>query len=353
MNPEAEALTGWLQAEVLGKDAREVLRLDDPWLAGDQRRDAEAERGRRDAVGSSDGAWLIARDGSRIPIEYNAAPLRDDRGQAFGLVLVFRDITERMEAEAEKARLYRELQHHAEELEAALAERHKLDRLKNEFMQNVSHELRTPLTLVRGYAELLVDGDCGALTADQQEMMDRLKRQAIRLSDLVGDISLSLAAQARPLTREAVAVDELLLAAMAKQEAPVREAKLTLAAQIPPDLPPVMGAPDTLARMFDNLLTNAVKFTPEGGRIDLRAQQRNGDLVVEVSDTGIGIAAEEQARIFDRFYQVDGASTRRYGGMGLGLALVKEIAEAHAGAVSVDSELGVGSTFRVRLPAGE
>ena len=150
-----------------------------------------------------------------------------------------------------------------------------------------------------------------------------------------------------------MAVDELLLAAVAKQETPVHEARLTLAAQIPPDLPPVMGAPDTLARMFDNLLTNAVKFTPQGGTIDLRAQRLNGDLVVEVSDTGIGIAAEEQARIFDRFYQVDGASTRRYGGMGLGLALVKEIAEAHAGTVSVDSELGVGSTFRVCLPLGE
>ena len=201
MNPEAEALTGWQQTEVLGKDAAEVLRLDDALLAEGQRRDAQAERAglgagqrreterrRRNAFCSTDDRWLIARDGARIPIEYSAAPLRDDRGQTFGLVLVFRDISERKEAEAENARLYRELQHHAEELEIALAELKKLDRLKNEFMQNVSHELRTPLTLVRGYAEFLAEGDCGALTAGQQEMMDRLKRQAINLCDLVGDI---------------------------------------------------------------------------------------------------------------------------------------------------------------------
>ncbi len=353
VNPEAEALTGWLQVEVLGKNAAEVL-----CLAGEGQNASDIElmarvRQAAAAFDSSDDTWLIARDETRIPIEYNAAPLIDDRGQALGVVLVFRDVTERKQAEAENARLYRELQHHADELETALAGLQKLDRLKNEFMQNVSHELRTPLTLVRGYAEFLAEGDCGELTPEQQEMTDRLKRQAIKLSDLVGDISLALAAQARPLMREVVAIDELLLAAVEKHEAPVRDAKLTLAAAIPPDLPPMKGAPNTLARMFDNLLTNAVKFTPEGGMIDVRAQRQNGNVVIEVSDTGIGISSEQQARIFDRFYQVDGASTRRYGGMGLGLALVKEIAEAHAGVVSVQSELGKGSTFRVCLPVGD
>jgi signal transduction histidine kinase len=112
----------------------------------------------------------------------------------------------------------------------------------------------------------------------------------------------------------------------------------------------LMGDPVHLSRLLDNLISNAIKFTPTGGRINIRLQRDNGTAILEVSDTGVGIPSDKLERVFDRFYQVDGSSTRRYGGTGLGLALVKEIAISHGGQVSVESTVGKGSTFRVNLP---
>jgi signal transduction histidine kinase len=116
------------------------------------------------------------------------------------------------------------------------------------------------------------------------------------------------------------------------------------------DPPPVLGDVTHLRRVLDNLLGNALKFTPAGGRITVRLRQEGQNLVLEVADTGLGIPEDQLERIFERFYQVDGSMSRRFGGAGLGLALVKEIAEAHGGSVSVHSQPGEGSTFRVTLP---
>jgi signal transduction histidine kinase len=128
------------------------------------------------------------------------------------------------------------------------------------------------------------------------------------------------------------------------------QAELTLHAEIASGLPPVSGAPIYLRRVLDNLLGNAVKFTPPGGAITVRLR-REGDLaVLEVSDTGVGIPTSQLERIFERFYQVDGSARRRYGGVGLGLALVKDITETYGGRVSVESQVDAGSTFTVYLP---
>jgi len=126
---------------------------------------------------------------------------------------------------------------------------------------------------------------------------------------------------------------------------------ITLAGEVPPELPLVMGELDHLREAVDNLIGNALKFTPAGGRVAVRLVENRGDVVLTVLDTGIGIPAEHHDRIFDRFYQIDGSIRRVYGGSGLGLALVKEIIESHRGTISVQSELGAGSTFTVRLPA--
>jgi signal transduction histidine kinase len=128
------------------------------------------------------------------------------------------------------------------------------------------------------------------------------------------------------------------------------QAGLSLTAQIADDLPPVSGDAQHLLRVMDNLLGNALKFTPVGGQISVRLWRDGPQAVLEVADTGIGIPPDQLERVFERFYQVDGSTTRRYGGTGLGLALVKEIVEAHGGQVSVSSQVGQGSTFTVRLP---
>jgi signal transduction histidine kinase len=134
------------------------------------------------------------------------------------------------------------------------------------------------------------------------------------------------------------------------------QAELALRAEIAPGLPPVDGTPAYLRRVLDNLINNAIKFTPAGGSVTVRLRQQedtpegNADIVLQVADSGIGIAPDQQAHIFDRFHQIDGSARRKYGGVGLGLALVKEIIEAHNGRVAVDSIEGKGSTFTIILP---
>jgi signal transduction histidine kinase/DNA-binding response OmpR family regulator len=250
----------------------------------------------------------------------------------------------------ENARLYEALRHQAEELADAVVQLEELDRLKNEFIQNVSHELRSPLALIRGYADLLQSGELGELPEEQQEPVEIIARRARMLGNLVEDIVLILLAEARPPLLEAVSADELARAAVKDFRMAADQQGLTLEAEIDFEIPPVRGERTYIRRVLDNLLSNAVKFTPEGGSITLRVYRDGDEVVLEVSDTGIGIPEKKLENIFDRFFQVDGSAKRRYGGVGLGLALVKEIVESCEGSVSVESEVDVGSTFTVRLP---
>jgi signal transduction histidine kinase len=254
-------------------------------------------------------------------------------------------------AGAERLRLLREVRQHAEDLEIAVAQLQKLDRLKNEFMQNASHELRTPLALIRGYMELMRDGEFGELPSNQQEALEVIMRQTEMLGALVEDITLSLSARARSFAKEPVSLDDLVLAGADDFRLAIERAGLRLVTEVQPELPMILGEPFYLRRVLDNLVSNAIKFTPEGGTITVRLNQDDGWIRLQVCDTGIGIPVEEQPQIFDRFYQVDGSARRKYGGMGLGLALVREIVEAHGGKASVESQISEGSTFTVLLPA--
>jgi len=248
------------------------------------------------------------------------------------------------------ARLHQQVRRHAEELATALARLQELDRLKSEFVQNVSHELRSPLALIRGYAELLSSGELGELDPRQRGPVEIIVRRARMLGELVEDITLILGAEARPLERVPVALDELARAAVEDFRVAAEESGLALEAEIAPDLPPVGGGAVYLRRVLDNLLSNAVKFTPAGGIVTVRMWQEEASVILQVSDTGIGIPPEHQGRIFERFYQVNGSIRRRHGGMGLGLALVREVVEALGGTVGLESEVGKGSTFTVTLP---
>jgi len=256
-----------------------------------------------------------------------------------------------LELAMENARLFEEARLRADELAAALARQEELDRLKDEFIQNVSHELRTPLALIRGYAEMLDKGRLGEVLPAQRRSVSIIARRARMLTDLVQNITLILETEAGSPQPDSVSLDELTRAAVEDFQVAAEQADLILRAEIASPLLPVSGSYKHLRQVLDNLLDNATKFTPAGGTITVRLQPRGDQVALEVSDTGIGIPADQLERIFERFYQVDGSARRRYGGVGLGLALVMGIVETYGGRVTVESQVGEGSTFTVLLPA--
>jgi signal transduction histidine kinase/CheY-like chemotaxis protein len=265
-------------------------------------------------------------------------------------IRLLKGMTHQLELALDNLHLFEEVQVRADELAGALARLEELDHLKDEFIQNVSHELRSPLAIVRGYVEMLRTGELGELQPEQQKPVDIIARRVRMLGDLVQDITIILEAEANPPEPEAVPLSAVAQSAVEDFQIAVEQAELNLQAEIPPGLPPVNGSFIHLRRLLDNLLSNAIKFTPAGGTITVRVRREGEHVALEVSDTGVGIPSDKLERIFERFYQVDGSTWRRFGGVGLGLALVKEIAETFGGHVTVDSEIDEGSTFSVVLP---
>jgi len=250
----------------------------------------------------------------------------------------------------ENAQLYNSLQQSYTDLEHTFEELRHLDQMKSEFVQNISHELRTPLTFIKGYIELLQDGDMGELQESQKKAMNIVAAKSDVLSTLVDDIiSLQQADRAQRKFEQFV-LTELGHGAIQAAQASAGEIGIDLVDEVPDELPPIMGDRQRLVQVFDNLLGNALKFSNPGDSITVRIFQDGEMLRTEVEDTGIGIEVDQLDRIFDRFYQVDGTTTRRYGGTGLGLAIVKEIVETHGGRVGVESEPKVGSTFHFTIP---
>ncbi|RJK98142.1 ATP-binding protein [Vallicoccus soli] len=244
-----------------------------------------------------------------------------------------------------RARLYRDQQDLVERLQ-------ELDRTKTDFLSTVSHELRTPLTSISGYLELLRDGDAGPLGDEQAAMLDVLERNARRLRLLIEDLLTLSRIEARAYSSERVpvAVEDLV----AHAAATVRPAAQTGGVELEPAaVPPgalVLGDAGQLERVLLNLLSNAVKFTPAGGRVALRCAVADGRVRLEVEDTGIGIPAAEQDRLFTRFFRASNATAAAVQGTGLGLTIVRSIVEQHGGALEVASEQGRGTRVVVDLP---
>lgn len=250
----------------------------------------------------------------------------------------------------ENARLYASLEQRAKNLAEVCAELREADRLKDELVQNISHELRTPLTFVKGYVELLLAGDAGPLTEEQKEQLQIVAEKTNVVTRLVSDI-IFLQQVGRTLTKRVpVSLVKLARRAMRGCAATAESAGLILVDNMPHDLPPVAGDEGWLLQVFDNLLGNAIKFSPDGGQITVTVEDIGPMERVSIADQGIGIPKDQQERIFERFYQVDGSAQRRFGGVGLGLAIVKRIVEAHGGKVWVESEEGKGSTFHFTIP---
>ncbi|MCU0304968.1 MAG: HAMP domain-containing histidine kinase [Thermoanaerobaculales bacterium] len=244
-----------------------------------------------------------------------------------------------------------------ERLRQANAELQALDQVKIDLVANVSHELRTPLTALKGFLELLDDGELGKLSVDAARAVGVCRRNVDRLALRVEDlVQLSQMERGWPTARadETVDLGELIGLVTEIYEGRARSKGVQLATEIQDGLPPIVGDEEQLERVVINLLDNAVKFTPTDGRVTVAAEEcdhegREG-VLVRVDDTGIGIPPGELVRIFDRFHQVDPSIRRRFGGMGLGLSLVQHIVDSHHGVVWAESQEGSGSTLSVWLP---
>ena len=227
----------------------------------------------------------------------------------------------------------------------------RLADMRRDFVANVSHELKTPLTAIRGYAETLRDGALEE-PATAQRFTDRILAGCQRLQELLDDLltlSRLESGAPQPSEREPVELAAVIHRAAELLADAAREKKVRIDLDLD-DVPAVGGDPDGIERLVVNLLDNAVKYNRPDGTVGVRLAQDDGNAVLEVSDTGIGIPQDALPRIFERFYRVDKGRARDDGGTGLGLAIVKHVAQTHGGQVEVESRMGKGTTFRVRLP---
>ena len=261
--------------------------------------------------------------GERV-IDAHASPLRDGDGRLVGGVVVLHDVTDLR----------------------------RLETVRRDFVANVSHELKTPVTAIRGLVETLIDSaDMDAET--RTRFLDKVRNQALRLSSLVSDLLTLSRVQSRKaahIEHERFDLREQVLDATRRAHVIAEEKGVELSSRVSRESIEILGDAEGLSTVVDNLLDNAIKYTPSGGTVTLRAHRDGVHAVIEVSDTGIGIGPEHQERVFERFYRVDKARSRELGGTGLGLSIVKNFVSAMGGAVRLESELGCGSTFRVEIP---
>ena len=314
LNDAAGKLLGAAPQESVDKPIWQVTRVREvSEILGDALRDdAEIQRNLQIATAASDQF-----------IEIHASPLHDGEGILVGAVAVLHD----------------------------LSELHRLDMVRREFVANASHELKTPITAIRGLVETLID-DSALSASTRERFLVKIKDQSMRLSSIVIDLLALSRLESKGSNKEAAFFDlRDVVQAMANFFAPLGEEKGIIVNVELNSLPIEITADENaIGQAVSNLLDNALKHTPKGGRITVRLSVQDGEAVVEIEDTGVGIEPQDQDRIFERFYRVDKARSRGLGGTGLGLAIVKHIAFVHNGRVAVESTPGAGSTFRVFLP---
>jgi len=344
MNRVAESLTGWAQAEAIGRSLPDIFQI----LNEESRQPVENPALRTLSAGATVGlanhTILIAKDGTERPIDDSAAPIRNEQGEVVGTVLVFRDISERKRLELEREQLLAAAQ-------AAQKQAEQANRLKDEFLATASHELRTPLTAVVGWSRLLRTGKLDA--ENSARALESIERNATLQTKLIDDlldvsriITGKLTLDRRPLEIAHVVSDAV------NTVRPAADAKnIAIETSFDAEAEPVLGDANRLQQVVWNLLSNAVKFTPKNGRIEVALQRVNSEVQVSVGDSGEGISSEFLPYVFDRFSQGDGKTTRPHSGLGLGLAIVRQLVELHGGTVKAHSDgPGRGATFKLRLP---
>jgi PAS domain S-box-containing protein len=323
MNPEAERLLGWTERELLGRGLHDLIHLHDAHGAPLPAEGCQVLGTMRSGLPCRvDEDTFFCKDGTPLPVSYVTTPLVGG-GQIAGCVAVFQDITARKE----------------------------LDRLKNEFVSTVSHELRTPLASLRGFTELMLKRDFDE--EKRREFIGIIHNESIRLTNLINDF---LDIQRMQSGRQVYLFEPMSVPQLLQETVTVfgqgKEAH-ELVIDAPADLPLAHADADRLRQVLANLVSNALKFSPAGGAIRIRARVGGGAIEVSVSDPGIGIPAEAMANLFKKFFRANSPAARTIGGTGLGLAIVKEIVEAHKGRIWAESEPGKGSTFAFTLPIAE
>lgn len=277
---------------------------------------------------------------------YKIYPLKESESSANKAVIFMEDITE-------LTRLEEELRDSYVKLENAYAELKENDEIKSEFISTASHELRTPLTVINSYIEMFEEGMLGELTATQKEKVQVIHSQTDHMIKLVEDMldtsrleSTKFRTQKSPVKVEAIAksvLEELSRLAGLKEH--------TMVLKVEAPLPIINADGRRIKQVFNNLLTNAIKYTPDRGNIEVKIWQEDSHVMASISDNGIGIPKKDKDKVFDKFFTGTGTSLiRESGRMGLGLAIAKGIVEAHQGRIWVDSEVGLGSTFTFTLP---
>jgi signal transduction histidine kinase len=238
------------------------------------------------------------------------------------------------------------------DLRRALERVREVSQIKANLISNISHELRTPLAHIKGYSELIAEEQLGPLNSEQVNAIEVIQRASNRLGTLIEDLIQFSTASREGLKVDIQSVDlfEVSKAVMARSWDKAVKAGISLESTVPHDLPPVRADQERISWVLFHLIDNGIKFTPSGGKVQLSARLNKQDVVLTVTDTGIGIPEDRVSEIFEPFHQLDGSATRRYGGTGLGLALVKLILDSHDSTMQVESVEDEGSKFSFPLP---
>ncbi|MEK6646718.1 MAG: ATP-binding protein [Candidatus Firestonebacteria bacterium] len=252
----------------------------------------------------------------------------------------------------ENARIHEKLTKYIKMLEESQIKMKELDRLKSEFISNVSHELRTPLTAIKGAVELIMGEIISTAGVTVEKLLNIARNNCDRLTNLISDLldSVRIEAGKMELNMGKVSLQSIISELNDEFKFLAGHKNLTFAYSGPKSIEDIKGDSERIKQVLNNLLTNAIKFTASGGTITITLEDRNNDVRISVTDTGVGVSPESYDKIFERFHQVDGGLTRQAGGLGLGLFIAKSIVESHDGKIGVESTLGKGSTFFFTLP---
>lgn len=336
----AEKILGYQEAEILGKSGSIIFTPEDRDRGDDHK---ELQKALTEGRAENE-RWHVRKDGSRFWGSGIVTSLRDENGQLQGLAKIMRDFTDRKQAEEERTRLLAREQEARTQAESA-------NRMKDEFLATLSHELRSPLNAMLGWTSLLRTRKFdAATTARAIETIERNAKAQARLIEDLLDVSRIIRGQLRLTVRplELIPVIESAINTVR----PAADAKnIQVHLLLDTFVGSISGDPDRLQQIIWNLLTNAIKFTPEGGQVQVYLQGDRSHVEISVSDTGEGISPDFLPYVFDRFRQADNSITRSYTGLGLGLAIVRHLVELHGGTVRAESlGAGQGSTFIVKLP---
>jgi PAS domain S-box-containing protein len=298
--------------------------------------------------------WIyINKDGRQLTVSLAMTALRKRAGKVIGYLGIAAEVTQRREQEREREHLLWLEQQLSLKLLTQNDELQRMDRTKDEFVSTVSHEFRTPLTSIRGYLETLADGDAGELNETQHRFVDIVQRNTDRLFRLVEDLLFAARVDSGGTSVAIfteVDIASLLGEVMDSARPHAQDKNISLSCETEEGIF-VAADPARLLQLFDNLVNNALKFTPEFGEVRIATHISGENVIVSVSDNGIGIPTDEQSKLFQRFFRSRLATEHVIGGTGIGLAVVKEIADAHGAELRVESQEGPGTTFRLVMHA--